>query len=279
MYKDGKWAKEILNQQRKDGSFGWFHSLSSSSGTPLTTEMALRRLERLGYGKEDTCIQKALSYMHACLIGEIKIPDREEKVQDWPVFCRMILAAWICRFTDEDSDANRIAEQWTQVITESFKNGRYNDQVMQKAYCDTFHTSSKSGRLIRYSNFYPISLMAGRLDVKTEERMLDDLIQRVDGIYYVYDHRIMQLPAVFQSRDASRYLAALELLGRYPGARGKLQFAVDWLNEMKNESGHWDMGTAVNDKVYFPLSDDWRKKENRIKDCTLRIEHLLNKLQ
>ena len=48
---------------------------------------------------------------------------------------------------------------------------------------------------------------------------------------------------------------------------------------VKNESGHWDMGTAVNDKVYFPLSNDWRKKENRIKDCTLRIEHLLNKLQ
>ena len=50
------------------------------------------------------------------------------------------------------------------------------------------------------------------------------------------------------------------------------------MNEMKNESGHWDMGTAVNDKVYFPLSDDWRKQKTRETDCTERIEALLKDL-
>ena len=47
-YKDGKWAKKILELQRDDGSWGYFHSLSTL--TPgrfpsMTTEQALRRLE------------------------------------------------------------------------------------------------------------------------------------------------------------------------------------------------------------------------------------------
>jgi len=39
------------------------------------------------------------------------------------------------------------------------------------------------------------------------------------------------------------------------------------------------MGKAVNDKLYFPLSDDWRKSETRESDCTERIQKLLTKLE
>lgn len=45
-----------------------------------------------------------------------------------------------------------------------------------------------------------------------------------------------------------------------------------------HKDGKWDMGKSVNDKVYFPLSDDWRKKEIREADCTERIEKLLKEL-
>ena len=38
------------------------------------------------------------------------------------------------------------------------------------------------------------------------------------------------------------------------------------------------MSKIVNDKVYFPLSDDWRKKETREADCTQRVENLLKEL-
>ena len=53
---------------------------------------------------------------------------------------------------------------------------------------------------------------------------------------------------------------------------------VDWLNANKNENGKWDMGKTVNDKVYFPLSDDWRKRETREADCTERITSLIRAL-
>ena len=63
MHKDTKWAKQIIAMQEEDGKWGSFHTLSVSSGRPITTEQALRRLERLGYTIEDVCIQKAVSYM------------------------------------------------------------------------------------------------------------------------------------------------------------------------------------------------------------------------
>ena len=54
-------------------------------------------------------------------------------------------------------------------------------------------------------------------------------------------------------------------------AAEKLKFIADWLNGLKNENGKWDMGKSVNDKVYFPLSNSWRKRETREADCTERI--------
>lgn len=38
-------------------------------------------------------------------------------------------------------------------------------------------------------------------------------------------------------------------------------------------------GKTVNDKVYFPLSDDWLRNETREADWTERIERLLQDLQ
>ena len=48
-YKESKWAKNIIAMQESDGKWGCFHSLSQFYHSPITTEQALRRLERLGY--------------------------------------------------------------------------------------------------------------------------------------------------------------------------------------------------------------------------------------
>ena len=49
MHKESKWAKNIIAMQESDGKWGCFHSLSQFYHSPITTEQALRRLERLGY--------------------------------------------------------------------------------------------------------------------------------------------------------------------------------------------------------------------------------------
>ena len=110
--------------------------------------------------------------------------------------------------------------------------------------------------------------------------MFDYILSYPSGIYYLGCSRaILNFPPVFSSLETSRYLAMLELLSQYDAAHEKLASAVDWLNSNKDENGQWDLGPKVNDRVYFPLSDSWRKTEDRIADCTNRITVLLNNLK
>lgn len=278
MHKDGKWANQIISLQEDDGKWGCFHSLSQPYSSPITTEQALRRLERLGYTMEDKCIQKAVGYMDDCLCGKKSIPDRKENACDWDIFTSLMLATWIRRFTLDNPIANSIAKQWTDTISAAFVNGIYDRTQYASAYYAIMKTKPYGGRLIDFVNFYPISLVRDCLDSKTEAAVMDYVIKKEDGIYYIYGRRISVLPAFFKSKAASRYLAALELLSKYKNTKAKFNYVIDWLNDNRNENGKWDMGTSVNDKVYFPLSDDWRKNETREADCTERIANLISEL-
>ena len=66
-------------------------------------------------------------------------------------------------------------------------------------------------------------------------------------------------------------IKTIELLAEYETSKDKLKLVIEWLKENKNLNRKWDMWSVVNDKIYFPLSDDWRKAETREADCTERI--------
>ena len=273
LHKDGKWARQLIALQHEDGKWGTFHSLSQFYDAPVTTEQALRRLECLGFTGEDPCIRKALSYMEDCLTGTSAIPDHREKIHDWDVFTDLILSTWIRRFTDRSPRANEIARRWAAVVTAAFAGGAYDHAAYEAAYHE--HLRPRGGRLVPLANFYPVSIVRGCLEPQIENAFVDDLLHQEKGIYYIYDRRIADVPPVFQSREASRYLSAIELLARYEHARPQLRFVVDWLEGCRNERGCWDMGKTVNDKLCFPLSDDWRKPETREADCTIRLSRLM----
>ena len=174
--------------------------------------------------------------------------------------------------------ANQVADQWADVISQAFHHGAYDHEGYIAAYQDVFGGKARGARLIKFVSFYTISLMQGYLDKGVEEALMNYVLKTDDGIYYIYEERLTVLPPAFESRQASHYLAAIELLAKYSPAAYKLQFVVNWLNEQKKENGKWDMGRAVNDKIYFPLSDNWRKQETREADCTERIVRLLSEL-
>lgn len=279
-FKNGNHATRIVNLQHEDGSWGYFHTLSNPTAMqPITTEQALRRLSILGFTINDTVIQKAVDYMHGCLLKK-EIPDKREKVHDWDIFVEMILSTWIRRFTLNDNLANSIADKWCAIVSAAFINGEYNHENYIEAYKTNFGITAKGGRLIDFVNFYPISLIAGSIDKAVEPFVLQYILNKKTGIYYIYDKALNTTPLIFQSKEASRYLSAIELLARFdnPKCKKKLSFVVDWLyaNQMLNNK--WDMGNFAKDGIYFPLSDYWRKEEVRIYDCTLRISKLLIKL-
>jgi hypothetical protein len=279
MYKDTKWAREIIALQHANGSWGRFHTLSEPKKDPITTEQALRRLEILGYTINDLCIEKAVSYMHGCLTGRDKTPDRREKTHDWDIFTGLMLSAWIRRFTGGDDAANRVASTWAYIVSSAFKSGEYDHGSYLTAYREAFGKTAKGDRLTDFVSFYQVSLLPDTFDEETECRVFDYVMRHGNGIYYLgYGRPPNILPEAFRSKSASRFIAGIELMSGYRRNLPKLRFAADWLLANKGENGKWDMGGDVKDHIYFPLSDSWKDKNARISDCTYRIEKLLLKI-
>lgn len=285
IYKDGRWAKEIISQQQSDGSWGEFHSLSLPvSGKKITTEQAVGRLLLLGYTKEDEVIEKALSYMHDCLASVKRIPDRIEKRMDWQIFVDLMLAVWIRRFNKEDVLANEVAHKWRIIVEEAFATGEFDqDRYIKKLYevlVPSYGTVKRTKELLRLDYYYPVSILVGEIDKKIEKPYFDYVMDSKTGYYYGYIGAVTKLPDSFTSREASRFLSAVEIYCEYNNqyCREKLKVVKEWLVENRNAEGLWDMGTEVKDNKYFPLSDSWRTKELRQIDCSNRIQKILSSI-
>lgn len=260
--------------QHPDGSWGCFHTLRCDSDTPMTTELALLRLELLGYTAEDECIKKAITHMEMLLhTGEL--PEGNEKTSDFGTFVDLIVAARIRRFTDRCESANEIADKWAKIIIKAFSSGTFSQKDYDECNMRIFGRRPNGRRLIDFVNFYQLSILPSMLDLQTERLMLDYVLRHEGGIYYVYENRLDKVPDEFQTKMASRYLTAIELLARYESGKDKLSFAYDWLKANQQADGTWDMGAAAKDGVYFPLSDRWDKTK-RITDSTHRISKLFS---
>lgn len=258
MHKDTKWARQIIALQEDDGKWGCFHSLSKFYGAPLTTEQALRRLERLGYSIEDECISRAVAYMDDCLTGHKAIPDRTEKGNDWDVFTALMLAAWICRFTHNNLAANEVARQWSTILTAAFETGEYKHDKYVLAYQDIFGKKPRGGRLIDFVQFYVISLMSEYLAPKTESAFLDHVIEHESGIYYTFDSKLKLLPPVFESKQASHYLAAIELLSAFPRQNLSCDlYLIGWIKtKMQMEDGIWAVLFQIRCIFPYPITGE-----------------------
>lgn len=279
---EGKWAQQIISLQKEDGTWGrYFHTLSQPTvEQPITTEQALRRLRILGYTIKDEPIRKAVDCMVACLCGERTIDDYNEKKHDWPLFTKLMLSAWVKIFDPTNEQALAFARQWAYTVEKSFENGCFDKEKHAKAFAEQFGRlpNRQSGFEMGYGFLYDAYLLQGVLTPDTEGLLLDFYLSKPDGIYYVGSGQLNILPTIFASRRTSFYLAGLEILAGYSVAREKLGFAVDWLNSHKDGNGRWDLSSKSNDGIYFPLSDSWRKSENRIADCTERIIKLLQQI-
>lgn len=280
-YRNGMIAKQIIALQNEDGTWGnGFHSMAVPTDRyPLTTEQALRRLKILGYTIEDAPVRKAVDCMCSCLRGERKIDDYWEKTIDWELYTQLMLSAWVKIFEPENDLALAFAGKWARIMEATFESGEADLKAYQEAYISEFRSTAKAPRELDFVTFYVISLLQGMLTENTEHGMLDYVIGHPKGIYYIYEKPLNRPPENFNSRQASCYLGAIEILAGYKTAREKLGFVVDWLEQHKDGNGQWDMGPKVKDNIYFPLSDSWKRGEYRKGDCTQRIHALLERLK
>ena len=57
-------------------------------------------------------------------------------------------------------------------------------------------------------------------------------------------------------------------------------FHTKWAEELfrnQLEDGSWDLGPKANDQILLPYSENWRKAETRIRDCTERIQRMIQR--
>lgn len=277
----GKQAQEILAAQHPDGTWGgMFHSFAQPNGkNPLTTEQALRRLKVLGFTIEDEPIRRIVDCMVTCLRGQRTIDNYRESGYDWDLFSRMMLSAWVRVFEPANEAALEHAKQWGKVIEAAFADGSFCQKAYSKAFAKEFAKNQTSVKEIGVTIFYPMILLQGILPEETERHFLDYVLTNPGGIYYIHAKPLNQLPLEFATKETSCYLAAIETLAGYKTAKDKLGFVVKWLEANRDENGQWDLGAKAKDNVYFPLSDSWRKAEDRRADCTERIEKLLGRLK
>jgi hypothetical protein len=209
---------------------------------------------------------------------EKQTPDRREKLHDWDIFTDLMLSTWIRRFVSTNEKANSVASVWADIVSRAFSKGGYEHADYLSAYQAAFGKRAQGGRLIDFVSFYQVSLLADQFDEGTGSRVVDYILNKGDGIYYIYDQPVSVLPECFTSKQASRYLGAVELLAQYRRSLPKLKFIAEWLARNQIQAGRWDMGSGVKDHVYFPLSDSWKNRECRELDCTYRIQGLLSSL-
>jgi hypothetical protein len=139
---------------------------------------------------------------------------------------------------------------------------------------------TRAGRLVDFVHFYPISLLTNSLDKNIEKYYFRYILEHDCGMYYVYNKKLIETPKNFQSKTASAYIRAIKILSKYdnPECKMQLKFVVKWLDQNKKSGDEWDMGQESKDGINFPLSDSWRTEEDRIRDCTYRINKLRSKI-
>ena len=276
-HRSGKWAAALLAAQNADGTWGSvFHSMAMPAGKAFTTEQALRRLHALGFTIADEPIRRCVDVMAACLRGERKIDAWWESGLDWAMFEPLMLAAWIRRFDPAHPDALAFARRWAKVAEAAFSSGTLDGSAWNAACEAEFHRREQHPQPLGLWAFYHGMLLPGLLSPETEAALVRHILHT--GMYYVYPQPLVHPPAALASRQASRWLEALEVLAEYPCAREELAFAAAWLHMSADAAGAWDFGPAARDGMHFPLSDSWRTAEIRRADCTERVQRFLDKL-
>lgn len=273
MYKEGNHAKKIIEAQKSNGLWGTFHALSVPDGKPLTTEQALRRLEILGFTKDDEVTRKTMDYMEACLKGKALMVDRREKSHNWDLFTELMLGTWLLRYDSQNLIGLKVARKWAQVISGGFREESFNQEAYNQTYKKVFGEKIYGGIFMDPANFYHVSLLKGQLDAVVEARYVDYLLNHPQGIYYLgYPELLKELPEFFNSRQTIRFLASVRMLAEYESYKKYSQQVLQWLENNKDLDGNWAFDSKIKDNIYLPLSDSWRNKEVRIADSTAFVK-------
>jgi hypothetical protein len=168
---------------------------------------------------------------------------------------------------------------WSEVLKVAFHSGKYDRQREIDALNSLLECRMKNP--VPFHKKYPLLILSAtgkQLSGDLERVMLDFVMNAPLGIYYVYGKDLSVLPPIL-SRDFWNWCRAHQLLSRFRLWQELSTEAVNWIWAQRTAQGFWDLGSKISRKPFssFPLSESWRRPENRIIDSTVEMLGLLSK--
>lgn len=259
------WVKELAREQHPDGSWGRFHSMDSTVKLRFpTTETAARRALALGLDKRIPILSRAIEYMQSILDGKAAWSDRVEKSEGWPIGVEAITAATLVQVDPEHPATLPAWEYWTGIANHSFPRWSYDPSAEWNAHKDS------RGLGIRYmGSRYVLTVLGARsasLPASLDRQIVDWIWNNPAGIGYLGAD--LQHPGPFH---IFQWLESLEIMSHFQNWGAVAGRAYSWLWNQRSHNGLWDFGAKVSKSTYFPLSDDWRRAQNRSMDHSTRV--------
>jgi len=271
-----RWVLELGQEQKEDGGWGRFHSTTRIKGKIKTTEAAVERGLALGLEASNPIFRTTVSYLSHLLDGRIDFPDPPERNNRWSTGKQLFVAATLAKLCPTLSVLDDAWKLWTTIAMRTFTSGKYDPDAEIRAHLLLTGASIKNSYLV-LNNRYQLALLGSRatkLPRDVEEALFAWAWHKKDGIGYL-GIPLFSLPNSFTSGMMDRWFTSLELLLCFPSWYRFAEDTIGWLWAQRNQEGLWDFGRRASMSVYFPLSESWRKRQNRQHDWSTRVLALL----
>lgn len=271
-----RWVQELKIEQRRDGSWGRFHSATKTKRKILTTEAAVERGLALGLEASDPIFQTTISYLSRLLDGSADFPDPPERNNRWATGKQLFIASTLARISPTIPILDKTWKLWATIAEHTFASGRYDQEAEIRAHQMLTGATVKDSYLM-LNNRYQLALLgsrASKLSKTLENALVDWVWHKEDGIGYL-GIPLSNPPSRFTHGMLDRLFTSLEILSYFPSWRRLACNMISWLWTQRNRDGFWDFGPRASMSVYLPLSESWRKKACRQHDWSTRVLVLL----
>ena len=192
---------------------------------------------------------------------------------------RLFLASTLSLIEPGHEILDQDRELWAEITRRTFRSGEYREEDEVAAHAELTGATVKDSYLV-LNNRYSLNILGsveGLLPAGVEGALLGWLWSRGDGIGYL-EVPLGGLPPYEKAGRFDRWLTSLEMLGRlFPGWVDCAQEAVSWIWEQRDAEGTWDFGPRPGYVSVLPLSDSWRRRQDRRFDWTTRVLVLLRR--
>lgn len=278
-----RWVQQLRESQWNDGTWGRFHSQDTKAKQRVaTTENGIYLALESGLDNHDELLSKTVAFITDHIDGKTMWRDKPEKHDNphaWFVIIPYISAANLALIDNEHEKLEYFRDTWIEIVSHAFQGKAYDRKVEIEVSNRVLNCEMKSPP--RFHTKYPLILLSSTkkpIDPELERLILTYVLSNPTGIYYMYTGKLADMPQVTEKSFYS-WLKSQMILSHFPNwFRFSEAFVADILYQ-RYDDGLWIFSDRIarRPNTALPLSENWRRKENRGIDCTVMVLQLLRR--